>query len=154
MNAAPSLTEQLLARVWMVIVEGGESGDPVGPVSADQIARGVRAGKVPSDALVRRVSDVFWKDLVDEPDIVAALKAASAESDVPPPSAAPSLTTKQFLVWIDGGDAVGPVSADQIARGIRAGKVPSHASLQRVDDIFACDVLDVPEVIEALKALS
>lgn len=153
-NAPPtSLASNLLARVWMVIAEGGESGDPVGPVSADQIARGMRAGKVPSDALVRRVSDVFWTDLVSEPEILEALKAVSAESEVPAPSARPTLTAKQFLVWIDGTDPVGPVSADQIARGIRAGKVPSHASLQRVDDIFACDVLDAPEVIEALKAL-
>jgi hypothetical protein len=152
---APStpLAPNLLARVWMVIAEGGETGEPIGPVSADQIARGMRAGKVPSDALVRRTTDVFWTDLVEEPEILAALKAVSAESDVPPPSALPILTAKQFLVWVDGAEPVGPVSADQIARGIRAGKVPSHASMQRVDDIFACDVLDAPEVIEALKAL-
>lgn len=145
---------RLLERSWLVIVEGGETGDPVGPVSADQIARGVRAGKVPSDALVKRTSDVFFTDLVTEPDIVAALKAVSAESEPPPPpSLLQKLAEKQFLVWTDGGDPVGPVSADQIARGIRAGKVPSDASLQRVDDIFACDVLDAPEVIEALKQL-
>ncbi len=145
---------RLLERSWLVIVEGGETGDPVGPVSADQIARGVRAGKVPSDALVKRVSDVFFTDLVTEPDIVAALKAVSAESEPPPnPSIRQKLAEKQFLVWTDGSDPVGPVSADQIARGIRAGKVPSDASLQRVDDIFACDVLDAPEVIEALKQL-
>ncbi len=147
------MPSHLLERVWLVIVEGGETGAPVGPVSADQIARGLRAGKVPSDALVKRVSDVFFTDLVEVPDILTAIKHVSAESEPPPPSPAPNLTAKQFLVWIDGGDPVGPVSADQIARGIRAGKVPSDASLQRVDDIFACDVLDAPEVIEALKSL-
>lgn len=152
MDAAP-LPSHLTERVWLVIAEGGETGEPVGPVSADQIARGIRAGKVPSDALVKRVTDVFWSDMVGEADILAALKAVSAESAPPPPGARPSLTAKQFLVWIDGSDPVGPVSADQIARGIRAGKVPSHASLQRVDDIFACDVLDAPEVIEALKSI-
>ena len=55
------------------------------------------------------------------------------------------------MVWFDGGDAVGPVSADQIARGIRAGKVPTDASIQRVGDLFAFDVLDEPDVIAALK---
>jgi hypothetical protein len=45
------------------------------------------------------------------------------------------------------------VSAEQIARGIRAGKVPTDASIQRVDDVFACDVLDDPHVVNALKRL-
>jgi hypothetical protein len=49
---------------------------------------------------------------------------------------------------------VDPVSADQVARGIRAGKVPSDASIQRLGDLFACDVLDEPDVIAALKPLS
>jgi hypothetical protein len=65
--AASSLTE----RMWMVWVEGGE---PVGPVSAEQIARGIRAGKVPAEASIQREGDVFWADVLDEPDIIAALK--------------------------------------------------------------------------------
>jgi hypothetical protein len=65
---ASSLTE----RSWLVWVEGG---DPVGPVSADQIARGIRAGKVPPDARVQREGDVFWSDALDESDIIAALKS-------------------------------------------------------------------------------
>ncbi len=66
---ASTLNEQ----TWLVWVEGG---DPVGPVSADQIARGIRAGKVPGDARVKREEDVFWSDVLDEPDIIAALKLA------------------------------------------------------------------------------
>jgi len=56
--------------VW---VEGG--GDPVGPVSADQIARGIRAGSVPPDASVQRDGEVFWSGILDEPVVIAALKA-------------------------------------------------------------------------------
>jgi hypothetical protein len=141
----------LAARVWHVWVEGGE---PVGPVSADQIARGIRAGKIPSDASVRHEDDPFWSDFYDVPDIVAALKGVSIESEPPPPSAmTPNLVARRYFVWVDGSEPVGPVSADQIARGIRAGKVPSHAALQREGDLFAFDVLDEPEVIAALKQL-
>ncbi|MDB4943711.1 MAG: hypothetical protein JWP97_3245 [Labilithrix sp.] len=155
--AAPPVDPKLLEPVWLVWVDGGE---PVGPVSADQVARGLRAGKVPSDASVRHHErDLFWTDLLDVPDMVAALKAVSLESEPPPPSAVPSsaspgLQVRQFMVWVDDADPVGPVSADQIARGIRAGKVPTHASLQRVGDLFACDLLDEPDVIAALKQIT
>jgi len=131
-----------------------EGGDPVGPVSADMIARGMRAGKIPSDARVRQGDDPFWSDLIDMKEIVDALKAVSHESEPPPPSSmTPNLLVQRYLVWVEGSDPVGPVSADQIARGLRAGKVPSHASLQREGDLFAFDVLDEPEVIAALKQL-
>jgi hypothetical protein len=63
------------------------------------------------------------------------------------------LHRRDFYVWSDGGDVVGPVSADQLARGLRAGKVPSDASVQRAGDVWWSDVLDEPDVIAALKAL-
>lgn len=149
--ARPAVEPRLLDPVWHVWIEDGE---PVGPVSADQIARGIRAGRVPSDASIRHQTDTFWSDLLDQPDVVAALKAVSAESEVPPPpSVLEGLSAPQYLVWVDDNEPVGPVSADQIARGIRAGKVPTHASIQRVGDLFASDVLDEPDVILALKQL-
>ena len=144
--------QRLHEPVWLVWIE--EAEEPVGPVSADQIARGLRAGKVPSDARIKRLADTFWSDLVDQDEIVAALKAVSVESEPPPPpSVLANLASSEYLVWIDGGDPVGPVSANQIARGIRAGKVPADASLQRVGDLFASSVLDEPDVILALKQL-
>jgi hypothetical protein len=166
----PPPRDRLKEPVWHVWIEGG---DPIGPVSADQIARGVQSGKVPSHASVRHDSDTFWGDLLDAQDVVAALKAVSVESEPPPPP--PSLlgdetdiaidedddlpTEKhvieaaQYMVWLPGNDPVGPVTADQIARGIRAGKVPPDASVQRVGDLFSTDALDEPEIIAALKAL-
>jgi hypothetical protein len=138
---------KLAERVWFVWIEGSE---PVGPVSADQIARGIRAGRVPSEASVRHESAIFWSDLFDQREILEALKAVTAESEAPP---SVNLTAPRFLVWVDGGDAVGPVSAMQLARGLRAGKVPSHANVQRIDDVFATDLIDEPDVIAALKLL-
>lgn len=146
----PPPTPSLTDPVWMVWLEGG---DPVGPVSADQIARGVRAGKVPSHARIRHRTDTFWSDLLDVTDVVAALKAVSEESAPPPPPPRPDLLAPKFLVWVEGSDPVGPVSANQIARGIRAGKVPADASVQAHGELFARDVLDDPDVIAALKEL-
>jgi hypothetical protein len=138
---------RLAERVWHVWIEGGE---PIGPVSADQIARGIRAGRVPSEASVRHESDIFWSDVLDHRDILDAIKAVTAESEAPPSL---NLTAPRFLVWVDGGDAVGPVSAMQLARGLRAGKVPSDANVQCVDDFFAMDLIDEPDVIAALKLI-
>jgi hypothetical protein len=47
----------------------------VGPVTASQIARGIRAGRVPAEASVQRSGDVFWSGVLDEADIIAALKS-------------------------------------------------------------------------------
>jgi len=57
---------------WLVWVEGAEH--VVGPVTAHQIARGLRAGKVPMDASVQRQGDIWWKDILQEPAVIEALK--------------------------------------------------------------------------------
>lgn len=36
---------------------------------------------------------------------------------------------------------------------LRAGKVPAHASAQRVGELFASGVLDEPDIIAALEQL-
>lgn len=63
------------------------------------------------------------------------------------------LDAAQWLVYVEGGEVVGPVSANQVARGIRAGRVPSDASIQAVGEVFWTGVLDEPAVIAALKSL-
>lgn len=65
----PSHLEQ---AIWLVYVDGGEN--VIGPVSARQLARGIRAGRVPADASVQRSGEVFWSGILDEADIIAALK--------------------------------------------------------------------------------
>ena len=60
------------ASQWLVYVEGGEV---VGPVSANQVARAIKAGRIPSDASIQAVGEVFWTGLFDEPVVIAALKA-------------------------------------------------------------------------------
>lgn len=59
-------------KLWFV---AADEGKPVGPVSADQIARGILAGRVPRDAMVACQGDAEWRDVLDVREIVAALKA-------------------------------------------------------------------------------
>src|SRR5687767_12207381 len=61
-----------LEKKWMIYVEGGEV---VGPVSADQIARGIKAGVIPMEASVQQAGEVFWDGVLDQPAIIAALKS-------------------------------------------------------------------------------
>jgi hypothetical protein len=64
----------LTAPNWYVSADG----KTVGPVSADQIARGIRAGLVPRDAQVAFVGDGNWKDILDVPEVIEALKVSKA----------------------------------------------------------------------------
>ena len=76
--AGPSLNpflapaDALTVAEWYVCVDDAE---PVGPVSADQIARGIRAGKIPQDAQVVRIGSTEWEDVFTSGAVVAALKA-------------------------------------------------------------------------------
>jgi hypothetical protein len=72
-TAAVALDARLEEPAWLVHVEG--SSVVVGPVSASQIARGIRAGRVPTEASVQRAGEVFWSGVLDEADIIAALKS-------------------------------------------------------------------------------
>jgi hypothetical protein len=70
----------------------------------------------------------------------------------PPPKRSPHDVVK-WLVYAEGGDVVGPVSASQVARGIRAGRVPTDASIQAAGEVFWTGVLEEPAIIAALEAV-
>jgi hypothetical protein len=67
-------TDALEQSIWLVWVEGGQA--VVGPVSASQVARGIKSGRVPADASIQRAGEVFWTGVLDEPAVIAALKSA------------------------------------------------------------------------------
>jgi hypothetical protein len=75
MDTRAVISQRLATKNWMVWFEGAP--EVFGPVSADQIAWGLREGHVPSDASVQRQGEVFWSGILDEPDVVEALKAVS-----------------------------------------------------------------------------
>ena len=83
-----------------------------------------------------------------------AVNAAGAWSQVQrvAPRTSP-FDVAQWLVYVEGGSVVGPVSANQVARGIKAGRIPSEASIQAVGEVFWTGLFDEPVVIAALKAL-
>ena len=56
---------------WYVWVAGR---DPVGPVSVNQIARGIREGKLPDDACIARSGDKYWEEALDSEAVISALK--------------------------------------------------------------------------------
>ncbi len=65
----------------------------------------------------------------------------------------PKVDIREWYVSVGVGDPVGPVSTELVARGIVAGKVPRSAYVARVGDSMWQDVLDVPEIIQAIRAL-
>ena len=73
-NPFVAITDALTLQEWYVRVDGEEN--VVGPVSADQIARGIRLGRVPSDAMIARFFDqTQWGYALDSSAIVAALRS-------------------------------------------------------------------------------
>jgi hypothetical protein len=60
---------------------------------------------------------------------------------------------REWYVSVGEGEPVGPVSTELVARGIVAGKVPRTAYVARVGDEIWQDVLDVPEIFEAVKRM-
>jgi hypothetical protein len=71
-NPFVTIDDALVLREWYVRVDGGGT---VGPVSADQIARGIKLGRVPSDAEVARFDQTDWANVLDSTAIVAALRS-------------------------------------------------------------------------------
>jgi hypothetical protein len=58
---------------WFVAIPGGQKA--VGPVSAVQIAEGIKRGHVPSDARVARKWVGNWEEVLESKAVLDALKA-------------------------------------------------------------------------------
>ena len=85
---------------------------------------------------------------------VRAAPTSVVPGSIPPASTQdPRFFIKGFFVHVQGSDPVGPVSANQVARGIKAGKIPAEASIQWQGDLWWKGVYDEPAIIAALKAL-
>ncbi len=80
-------------------------------------------------------------------------RPAPAPAQQPVAWSPPSRLEKKWMVYVQGGEVVGPVSADQIARGIKAGVIPMEASVQQAGEVFWDGVLDNQHIIAALKSL-
>jgi hypothetical protein len=64
-----------------------------------------------------------------------------------------AIAIPEWFVWVAGNDPIGPVSAAQIAHGIKAGQLPSDALLARSGGDDWEEVLDARAVLDALKTI-
>jgi len=84
---------------------------------------------------------------------MVASAAARFATPIPSLIAPCHVDIREWYVSAGEGEAIGPVSTELVARGIVAGKVPRTAFVARVGDTSWQDVLDVPEIVGALKGL-
>jgi hypothetical protein len=80
--------------------------------------------------------------------------AVDARGLPPPPSEELPFLRAEFYVWSESGEPVGPVSVDQIARGILAGRVPLQAFVTRPGETEWRKVLETREIVRALELSS
>jgi hypothetical protein len=120
-----------LSDQYMIFVPGSTS-PPQGPLSLTELQSAIRAKKFPGGAKVSRVGDTSWKSIHE---VVSAEEWVQDEpgGDRNPPQAEPE-TEIRFEVTVDGENIVGPVTLDQLRRGVEAGKLPRDAKARRVGE--------------------
>lgn len=79
--------------------------------------------------------------------------AQQAPQSVPAARTPGPLEMAVWMVYVEGAEVYGPVSAQQIVHAIRAGRLPTEASIQRDGEVFWVGLLDEPMIITALKTL-
>lgn len=122
---------------FMVFVPGSTS-PPVGPMTEAELRRSVHDGLFPKTAKVSKIGESSWRNvgevvplLIEEgPKVV--IRAAVVPPTVAPPEAAKEAAVELFEVTVDGENVVGPVTLDQLRRGVEAGKLPGDAQARAV----------------------
>ncbi len=122
-----------------------ESGEPVGPVSVDQIARGILAGRVPLQAWVTRPGDPRWTKVLELRDIVRALELSSAVESLDPAD------SEEELVDVEGDEDDDDGIGEAIARAAAA--YENESEVFPLEVIASIDVQAVDEH-EAGRALA
>ncbi|GMV17125.1 MAG: hypothetical protein AMXMBFR56_53490 [Polyangiaceae bacterium] len=96
---------------FMLFIPGSTS-PPEGPLGEEELQARARSGSLPDDAMISAVGGEKWVPLS------SLLKRRDP-------------TPETFEVRV-GEKIVGPVTLDQVRRGIEAGKIPPHATVRRV----------------------
>lgn len=113
---------------YMLFIPGSTS-PPEGPLDEQELQSRARTGSLPDDAMISVIGGQQWVPL----STLIKRKATAAPE--------PEL----FEVRV-GEKIVGPVTLDQVRRGIEAGKIPAHATVRRV----GADVWSPPnEVVQS-----
>lgn len=147
---------------WFVYRDGGQT---VGPVSSDQVAGGIRAGKVPLDSYVCPAEGGEWK-LVDQViDFVGAVRSITdalasrerqghrAPTEIPSHLATDAGPEALWYVSANGSAPFGPITTEQVRRGIRSGQVAAVSQVNRAGSPDWYDLVSLPEFYdEVLRA--
>lgn len=140
-----------MADQYMVFVPGSAS-PPQGPLTLAELQSAVQAEQIPGNAKISRVGDTSWKPIHEVVPLRANRPEFQAPSETPTwaePDGGeddktvlqPALSEQEhrdlfgigpdvdarFEVTVDGENIVGPVTLDQLRRGVEVGKLPRDA---------------------------
>jgi hypothetical protein len=107
---------------FLVFVPGSTT-PPSGPFSLADLQAKVWGKQIPADAQVARVGDSVWIPIhqiappIEDDDEIKTLVA-------------PTVVERVYEVTVDGETIVGPVSFDQLRRGVHEGKLPADARVR------------------------
>jgi hypothetical protein len=107
---------------FLVFVPGSAT-PPSGPFSLAELQAKVWGRQIPNDAQVARVGDSVW---VPVHQIAPPLE----DDDEVKTLVAPTVVERVYEVTVDGETIVGPVSFDQLRRGVHEGKLPLEARVR------------------------
>ena len=127
-----------------MIFTPGSTVPPRGPLGRDALTAEYKAGAIPHDAQVCVVGGEQWVPVREVLDAASTASAASTES-TPKDSVSPP----QFEVSADDGETViGPVTLEQLRRGVEAGKVPRESMARGVGAVACLPVLEVIKKVD------
>lgn len=107
---------------FLVFVPGSPT-PPSGPFSLAQLQAKVWGRQIPNDAQVARVGDSVWVP-------VHQVAPPMEDDDEVKTLVAPTVVERVYEVTVDGETIVGPVSFDQLRRGVHEGKLPLDARVR------------------------
>ncbi len=103
-----------LESAWFVY---NDNGDPIGPVGTALLVKGIVAGKVPRDALVRGPTEVKWRPWLE----VAEISDAVEEREAAAPLLAPTVQAPNPQLYERAGLSAGVVPAAPTVRQLPGG---------------------------------
>lgn len=133
------------------------AGEPVGPVTTELVARGIRAGKVPIDARVCRVGQDAWEPLIAVSEFARVVKEVAHAPAAPPSDPLPhalgdsSSGAEEWYVRI-GELTIGPVTSTQVIQSIEAGNIVGTADVCRLGKTEWRSIRDEPLFVRAFTA--
>lgn len=126
-----------------MIFTPGSSTPPRGPVSREELASEYAAGVLPTGSRACPVGGGEWLSVAEVLGVTTSEPMVAREVVALP-------DPERFEVTIDGSTIIGPVSRDQLERGLEAERVPRDALARRVGEEGWRPVLSVLSKLQEL----